>query len=106
MEVIYYPITLLVDHPTLAFVPATVFAIFYLTYRRRLRTLGRPYVARALFGAAVMWLLYGFYEMHMQQWSHTVVAPIRVDLLLITPVLYIGTAVGISGCWRAQRLRS
>jgi len=41
-------------------------------------------------------MLYWLYESRMYEWSKTVVAPIRVDLLLIGPFLYLVTLLGIA----------
>lgn len=43
------------------------------------------------------WLVYGLYEGYMWWWSKGVIAPIRVDLLLIAPALYLVTAFAIAG---------
>jgi hypothetical protein len=37
----------------------------------------------------------------MHAWSKTVTAPIRVDLLLLTPVLYLLTLIALVSWWRA-----
>lgn len=41
--------------------------------------------------STLMWLCYGLYEYQMQQWARTVSGPIRVDLLILGPLLYIST---------------
>lgn len=35
-----------------------------------------------------MWMSYGLYEHQMQLWAKTVIAPIRVDLEIVVPLLY------------------
>ena len=50
---------------------------------------------RTLAVAAVTWSLYGIYESAVWVWSQGVTAPIRVDLLLLGPVLYAVTILGV-----------
>ena len=45
--------------------------------------------------AIAAWILFGVYESYMYHWSRTVIAPIRVDLLLLTPILYAVTVIGL-----------
>ena len=55
-----------------------------------------PFTRR--FGIALTvaaWGLFGIYESYMYYWSRTVIAPIRVDLLLLTPILYAVTIFGL-----------
>ena len=47
------------------------------------------------FAPVIAWGLYAFYEWSMKLWSQTVIAPIRIDLLLIIPILAI---LSIGGC--------
>ena len=57
---------------------------------------GSATVARRIaLTAAILWLLYAIYEWRMFLWSQTVSAPIRVDLLLIAPMLYLTTVAGL-----------
>lgn len=46
-------------------------------------------------GATLFWLAYGVYETYMYFWMKSVIAPIRVDLLLLTPLLYVAAIVGV-----------
>lgn len=89
----FAPIRLLMDRPYLALIPALIFGIAY-----RLR---QPLAPRALLVAAVTWALYAAYETYMYFWSRTVTAPIRVDLLLLTPILYLLTLIALVSWWRA-----
>jgi len=45
--------------------------------------------------AGIAWLIYAIYETRMYFWAKTVHAPIRVDLLIIAPVLYLLSIVGV-----------
>jgi hypothetical protein len=94
-DLFYAPMRLLLERPYLALVPAF---LFWLGYRRV-----RPRAAGWLLGPAVLWLLYAAYETYMFFWSRTVTAPIRIDLLLLAPVLYLATVVGLVAWWRAAR---
>jgi hypothetical protein len=60
--------------------------------------LGRRFGRGVATGAGIAWLLYGVYEFGMKQrWLCSGECNIRVDLLLIYPVLVIGlVAAGIS----------
>lgn len=90
LAVVFAPIQLIMDHTYLALVPAAVLAVGYARYR----STGR---GRVLLVAALTWVGYAAYETRMYFWSKTVTAPIRVDLLLITPLLYALTL------WAAAR---
>ncbi len=94
-DLFFAPIRLLIDRPYLALVPALLFWIGY----RGLR----PLAPRTVLVAAVTWLLYAAYETYMYFWSKTVTAPIRIDLLLLTPLLYLLTLAGLASWWRATR---
>ncbi|MBI3925323.1 MAG: hypothetical protein HY319_07280 [Armatimonadetes bacterium] len=76
---------LLVSSPWLACLVGAVFLL-----RARWRPSGRLATAGAAF------LLYGLYETVMYHWSAQVVAPIRVDLLVIMPLLYLAAGVGLT----------
>ena len=59
-------------------------------YRQSPVTSRRTVLALVLVSTS-MWLCYGIYEHQMQQWARTVIAPIRVDLLVLAPLLYVST---------------
>jgi hypothetical protein len=91
MKMVYYPINWFVERPYLAIFPVLIFGFCYFGLRS-----GAAKVARRIaLTAAILWLLYAIYEWRMFLWSQTVSAPIRIDLLLIAPVLYLITAVGL-----------
>jgi ABC-type transport system involved in cytochrome c biogenesis permease component len=60
--------------------------------------LGRRTRHRTAVGAGVLWLLYALYELGMQQrWLCSGECNIRIDLLVIYPILLIGVvAAGVS----------
>jgi hypothetical protein len=90
---LFAPIRLLMDRPYLALIPALILGVGYWT--------GRPEAPKTLLIAAVTSALYSGYETYMHAWSKTVTAPIRVDLLLLTPVLYLLTLIALVSWWRA-----
>lgn len=89
------PLVLFVERPYLAFIPAALFLLYYFARRPAAAELGVPGQVRWSVVAGLVWIVYGLYEMRMQQWSRTVMGAIRVDLFLVFPVLYLLTAVAI-----------
>lgn len=74
-----------IEEPWLAIVPAAIFAWLFFTSRRF-----APCVA------AIVWILYGFYEYGMKvRWLCTGECNIRVDLLLMYPVLILISVAGV-----------
>jgi hypothetical protein len=91
MKTLYYPINWFIERPYLAILPVLIFGFCYFGLRSRSATVAR----RIALTAAILWLLYAIYEWRMFLWSKTVSAPIRIDLLLIAPVLYLTTVAGL-----------
>jgi hypothetical protein len=91
MKMVYYPINWFIERPYLAVLPVLIFAFCYLGLRSGSARVSR----RIALTAAILWLLYAIYEWRMFLWSRTVSAPIRVDLLLIAPMLYLITIAGL-----------
>ena len=90
IEAFFYPILPFVFFPPLAFAVAGLFG-WALWWRRR-----EPFMRRCgIVLAVVVWCLFGVYESYMYVWSRTVIAPIRVDLFLLTPILYAATVFGL-----------
>ena len=89
------PLGLFVDHPFLALLPAAVFLAYYLVRRLAAEEPeARREVRWSLF-AGLAWFLYTFYELAMDEWSKGVSAPIRIDLILVGPFLFLLTAVAL-----------
>jgi hypothetical protein len=98
IEFLFYPILPFVFFPPLAFVVAGLFG-WVLWWRRR-----EPFTRRFGIALAVaIWCLFGVYESTMYYWSRTVIAPIRVDLLLVTPFLYAVTVFGLVQAFMPRR---
>ncbi|GEM_PF-1474174 len=103
MDLFFRPMGIFVEHPSLAFVIAGGFAgLFLYSFFQHKR--GAPVNPWPLLLLTGVWGGYGVYERAMFAWSQTVIAPIRIDLFLIVPVLYVST---IGGCiaWVTSRRR-
>ena len=100
MELLFAPLWLVMAFPWLALVPASAFGACFARHRTRLAT---PRDRLSLLLPALLWLAYAPYEWLMLQWSKEVVAPIRIDLLVIGPLLYASTFVGVRAWVRARR---
>jgi hypothetical protein len=85
---IFSPIGIIVSAPCVALLPAGVFLGGWWTSPRNAASSG------ALI-AGIAWLMYAIYETRRYFWAKTVHAPIRVDLLIIVPVLYLLSIVGV-----------
>ncbi len=96
----FFPIALMVGYPFLAFVPAGSFLSFYFWQRNRGESAHSKKAFFRVLLCGLAWLVFAIYEYRMYYWSKTVVAPIRVDLLLITPILYLFTIAGFLAIWR------
>ena len=95
ITIFFFPIAVMVGYPFLALMPAGGFLGFYFWQRnRKNHTNFKKAYFRVLLGG-IVWLVFTIYEYRMYHWSKTVVAPIRVDLLLITPILYLFTIAAL-----------
>jgi hypothetical protein len=66
--------------------------------------IGRRSRRRTVFGVGIVWLLYAAYETAMQQrWLCSGECDIRIDLLVIYPVLLIGLVVAGVSLLRAPK---
>jgi hypothetical protein len=99
LEILFFPIVLLAAFPGGALLPAIVFTVLYLKRRSAMSKLGRT----VTIVAALTWIVYGIYETRMYFWMKTVIAPIRVDLLLIVPILYVITIIATIVLCRGTR---
>ena len=53
--------------------------------------------------AGFLWLGYAYWEYSVQIWAVDEIAPIRVDLLLICPVLILISLWSLMRYWRSSR---
>ena len=100
LEFLFLPMIVVHDYPPLALIPAALFAAVAIRRRRHGERI-------ALTGAAAAaWAVYTLYELQLGAWEKTVIAPIRLDLLLIAPVLYALTIAAAIQLYRAWHRRS
>src|SRR5687768_18583542 len=92
MSLFLAPVGFFVRYPLLALIPAACFLLYFAARRRAAGELDLSGRARWSLGAGLAWLAYTIYEIRMQTWSRSIVgAPIRVDLMLTAPVLYLAS---------------
>jgi apolipoprotein N-acyltransferase len=83
MELIFLPFNVFLVFPPLAII---IGLVFFAIAR------GQEGKRGSTKAAATLWTLYGAYECYMSWiWSPAHIAPIRADLLLFAPVLYLAT---------------
>lgn len=99
LEILFLPIALMASLPGAALLPGALFLILYFRRRKVLSGIRRATIILT----AILWTVYGIYETYMYFWMQTVIAPIRVDLLLIAPVLYLATIIGAIAAMRSRR---
>jgi hypothetical protein len=81
--IVYSPFAVFIRQPWLALIPAAAFAVLFWASSRR-----------AVGAAAVLWLLYALYEYGIhRRWLCSGECNIRVDLLLLCPVLWLVSLV-------------
>ena len=84
---------ILIEYPWLAAVPGVI-----------LLGLGGRKGRRAAVGAGLFWLVYALYETGMRlRWLCSGECNIRVDLLLLYPLLLVATIAGVVSLVRASR---
>jgi hypothetical protein len=87
--------TLLIEWPWLALLPAALLLVAYSTTKRRI-----------VLATSVAWLLYTVYEYGMKRrWLCTGECNIRVDLLLLYPVLVVMTVIAAVAAFRRRPSR-
>lgn len=102
LDLFHAPMTLVKSWPAAPFLLAALFALAQLgliVFRQHHPALilwRRP----ALFAAAI-WVVYGLYELQVQ--ATAAYANIRIDLLVLAPILYVFSAVGV--WWIAREWR-
>lgn len=96
MDWFFMPFRLFVDMPPLAFLPAVLFANCYRRSGQQASRANR----RWLFIGSLSWLTYAVWECYVWLWSQDVTAPIRVDILILAPVLYAVSFFAVLAWWR------
>ena len=102
LEILSFPIVLMASLPGAAMIPAVIFVDLYIKKRNRISKFSRILTICV----ALVWTIYGLYETGMYFWMKTVIAPIRVDLLLIVPIPYLVTIVGTIALIKTKMERS
>ncbi|MEA2564202.1 MAG: hypothetical protein QOH06_5706 [Acidobacteriota bacterium] len=98
------PVGFFVSYPQLALVPAACFLLYFAARRRAAGKLDLSSFVRWSLAAGLVWLAYTLYEFRMQTWSRSVAgAPIRVDLVLAAPVLYLASLAAVWSGVRFER---
>ena len=95
IDAFYWPTAMWAEYPALTLLPVLAFAAAFWHARRMKRS-------RALLVVTVLWGLYAVYEGAMWLWSRQVIAPIRIDLIVLGPLMYAVTAAGVLAWWRAR----
>jgi hypothetical protein len=100
MSLFLAPVGFFVRYPPLALIPAACFLLYFAARRHAAGELDLSGRARWSLAAGLVWLAYTIYEIRMQTWSRSIAgAPIRLDLMLTAPVLYL---VSIAAVWNAD----
>lgn len=95
LDWIYLPFQAFLAFPPLAIIIGVVFCVLC-----RGRVGGRG----AAIIAGVWWMVYGAYECYMTWiWSPPRVAPIRADLLLVAPILYMLSLLAVFSLWSSRK---
>lgn len=96
MEYFFAPFVVFQLFPAAALLPAAGLLALLLTRNRRLQ---RKSVMLACL-TSICWVGYGYWEYRVKIWALTESAPIRVDLLVIYPLLAIMTIWTLIVLWR------
>lgn len=92
MDRLFGIMAIFIEYPILA--AAVAFVLLGAGWRAR---------RRVAIGVGLIWLLYAFYEFGMEQrWLCTGECNIRIDLLLIYPVLLLGLVVAAVSLFRPR----
>jgi hypothetical protein len=86
---------LIVLLPALTFLPAAAFLVMAVARLIAPPSL-KPRVPWILLLCSAIWLMDWGYETWIGKWAETVHGPIRSDLVLVTPLLYFISVVGIT----------
>ena len=98
-DLFFAPIQPFVWNPTACFMMASGFGVLLLLSFGQEQMPGRPWVWGFLVPVAA-WVAFGWYEGEMRRQGMN----IRIDLLFLTPLLYLVTVIGI-GLWIGTWMR-
>ena len=94
--VLWAPFAVFVGHPFRALIPVALFAGSI--FSRWSRSAPQIRILLAVCGAA--WLTFAIYEHKVSSATRLASIPIRVDMLLLSPLLYAPSIAGIVAWWR------
>lgn len=108
LDVIYSSLALLISIPGLVFIVPVILLPLSLREGRRSKYRIRRWM---LWSPVILWTIYGIYETCLQLfWLPNVVAPIRSDLLVIGPILFVMLVVWIIAlialCFKREKFSS
>ena len=90
MDLIFLPFQIFILFPPFAFLAALIFLFLFLGVRKNVKP--SKYL---LLLTVFLWVIYGTWEIKVFYWSKTVITPIRMDLLIIVPILYIASIAAV-----------
>ncbi len=64
---------------------------------------GRSFFRMPPLFAGVLWLVFGLYELQVQAWEARIDSPLRIDLMVWVPVLYVFSVLAAISAWRQAR---
>ena len=89
LNYLFAPFTVFQLYPIVALLPAAIFLLLaFQRFRKNENHKSTSRIAPELI-AGFLWLGYAYWEYRVQLWAVNEIAPIRVDLLLIYPVLIL-----------------
>jgi len=102
MNILTLPFNVFIENPLLALVPTGLFGFAFIRERRAHSWTFRAF---AMFSAAIIWLGYCGWEFYISHAYPPETVPIRIDLLVIAPALWIVSVLAVIA-WLACRTRS
>ena len=102
LSIFFAPMALVAAYPAAPFLIAAALAAGQIALLLKHRLSYRLILwRRPLLFAAAIWVVYGLYEMQVQATMPD--ANIRIDLLVLSPILYVFTLVACWWIWREWR---
>ena len=99
LDILFSPFLVFQRMPVTALLPAALMLLAMVKASGTRATQPR----RLVLFSSFLWIAYACWEYRVSLWAETVTAPIRVDLLLIYPLLIIFTLYAIFALWRWRR---
>jgi len=99
MDYLFAPFIIFQLMPLSALTPALL--LMFLLFRHSPNPGERP--LRLVMSCSLLWIAYAIWEYRVKIWAENEIAPIRVDLLLIYPVLTLLSVCATIALWRWRR---